>query len=88
MAGHFQNQYPNPCRFSPNGYFGSKFVTVCVTGKSINSVLSRFSQSLLSICSLKRQIFFSKKKLVNTINIYVNYTRLPIPNATPLKSSD
>lgn len=33
MAGYFQNQYPNPCRFSPNNYFGSKFVTVCVTGK-------------------------------------------------------
>lgn len=34
MAGYFQNKYPNPCRFSPNNYFGSKFVTVCVTGKS------------------------------------------------------
>nr|CAD7588973.1 unnamed protein product [Timema genevievae] len=33
MAGHFQNQHPNPCRFSPVGSFGSKFVTVCVTGK-------------------------------------------------------
>ncbi|CAG2055216.1 unnamed protein product, partial [Timema podura] len=31
MAGHFQNQHPNPCRFSPVGSFGSKFVTVCVT---------------------------------------------------------
>jgi len=35
MAGYFQNKHPNPCRFSPVGYFGSKFVTVCVTGKSI-----------------------------------------------------
>lgn len=33
MAGHFQNLYPNPCRFSSTGSFGSKFVTVCVTGK-------------------------------------------------------
>lgn len=33
MAGYFQNKYPNLCRFSPNNYFGSKFVTVCVTGK-------------------------------------------------------
>ncbi|XP_076366406.1 nuclear protein localization 4 [Tachypleus tridentatus] len=32
MAGYFQNQHPNPCRLSPDGYFGSKFVTVCVTG--------------------------------------------------------
>ncbi|XP_014476067.1 PREDICTED: nuclear protein localization protein 4 homolog isoform X2 [Dinoponera quadriceps] len=38
MAGYYQNQYPNPCRFSPNGYFGSKFVTVCVTGDDKNQV--------------------------------------------------
>ncbi|KAK6643250.1 hypothetical protein RUM43_004755 [Polyplax serrata] len=31
-AGYLQNQRPNPCRFSSTGYFGSKFVTVCVTG--------------------------------------------------------
>ncbi|XP_015608154.1 nuclear protein localization protein 4 homolog [Cephus cinctus] len=38
MAGHFQNQHPNPCRFSPSGIFGSKFVTVCVTGDDKNQV--------------------------------------------------
>ncbi|XP_012271520.1 nuclear protein localization protein 4 homolog isoform X2 [Orussus abietinus] len=38
MAGHFQNLYTNPCRFSPTGYFGSKFVTVCVTGDDKNQV--------------------------------------------------
>ncbi|XP_043262002.1 nuclear protein localization protein 4 homolog [Colletes gigas] len=38
MAGYFQNQYPNPCRYSPNNYFGSKFVTVCVTGDGKNQV--------------------------------------------------
>lgn len=38
MAGYFQNQHPNPCRLSPTGYFGSKFVTVCVTGDSQNQV--------------------------------------------------
>lgn len=38
MAGYFQNQFPNPCRFSPSGYFGSKFVTVCVTGDDKNQV--------------------------------------------------
>ena len=32
-AGYFQSQHPNPCKYSSNGYFGSKFVTVCVTGK-------------------------------------------------------
>ncbi|XP_053671095.1 nuclear protein localization protein 4 homolog [Anopheles nili] len=32
LAGHLQNKYPNRCKSSSNGYFGSKFVTVCVTG--------------------------------------------------------
>ncbi len=32
MAGHFQSLHPNPCRLSSDGYFGSKFVTICVTG--------------------------------------------------------
>ncbi|XP_034939345.1 nuclear protein localization protein 4 homolog isoform X2 [Chelonus insularis] len=38
MAGHLQNQHPNPCRFSPSGFFGSRFVTVCVTGDEKNQV--------------------------------------------------
>lgn len=33
MAGELQNRHPNPCRYSSNGVFGSKFVTVCVTGE-------------------------------------------------------
>ncbi|XP_013192825.1 nuclear protein localization protein 4 homolog [Amyelois transitella] len=32
MAGHFQNEFPSACRHASSGYFGSKFVTVCVTG--------------------------------------------------------
>lgn len=35
MAGYFQNLHPNPCRYASNGYFGSKFITVCVTGIKI-----------------------------------------------------
>lgn len=35
MAGYFQNLHPNPCRYASNGYFGSKFVTVCVTGMHV-----------------------------------------------------
>jgi nuclear protein localization family protein 4 len=38
MAGHLQNAHPNPCRLSPDGYFGSKFVTVCVTGDRDNQI--------------------------------------------------
>lgn len=32
FAGQLQNQHPNICKYSSNGCFGSKFVTVCVTG--------------------------------------------------------
>ncbi|XP_059051605.1 nuclear protein localization protein 4 homolog [Achroia grisella] len=38
MAGHFQDQHPNACRHASSGYFGSKFVTVCLTGDSNNRV--------------------------------------------------
>nr|SVE74169.1 EOG090X05T8 [Daphnia barbata] len=38
MAGHLQSLHPNPCRFSSDGYFGSKFVTLCVTGDTQNQV--------------------------------------------------
>ncbi|XP_026729175.1 nuclear protein localization protein 4 homolog isoform X2 [Trichoplusia ni] len=38
MAGHYQNLRPNACRHASSGYFGSKFVTVCVTGDSNKQV--------------------------------------------------
>lgn len=38
MAGHFQSLHANPCRLSSDGHFGSKFVTVCVTGDSQHQV--------------------------------------------------
>lgn len=38
MAGHLQNVHPNPCQLSPTGVFGSKFVTVCVTGNKENQI--------------------------------------------------
>lgn len=34
----FQNKYPNSCKLSTDGYFGSKFVTVCVTGDEQNQI--------------------------------------------------
>lgn len=33
MAAHLQNQHPNVCKHSSSGTFGSKFVTVCLTGQ-------------------------------------------------------
>ncbi|XP_052749600.1 nuclear protein localization protein 4 homolog isoform X2 [Galleria mellonella] len=38
MAGHYQNLHPNACRHASSGYFGSKFVTVCITGDSKKQV--------------------------------------------------
>ncbi|KAL4658201.1 hypothetical protein GN956_G2963 [Arapaima gigas] len=38
MAGDFQNRKPNPCRLSPDGHFGSKFVTAVATGGPDNQV--------------------------------------------------
>lgn len=38
QAGYFQNKYPNPCQLSSEGYFGSKFGTVCVTGDKDNKI--------------------------------------------------
>ncbi|XP_064423527.1 nuclear protein localization protein 4 homolog [Latimeria chalumnae] len=37
-AGWFQNKYPNVCRLSPEGHFGSKFTTVVATGGPDNQV--------------------------------------------------
>ena len=31
-AGWLQNKYPNVCKYAEEGYFGSKFVTVVVSG--------------------------------------------------------
>ncbi|XP_074647602.1 nuclear protein localization protein 4 homolog [Tubulanus polymorphus] len=38
MAADLQNKYPNPCRLSPDGHFGSKFVTVVATGDENNQI--------------------------------------------------
>ncbi len=38
MAANFQNQYPNPSKLSTTGKFGSKFITVCVSGNEANQI--------------------------------------------------
>ena len=34
MAADFQLQHPNACRHVASGIFGSKFVTVVITGRT------------------------------------------------------
>lgn len=48
MAGYYQNRHPNPCKYASSGYYGSKFVTVCVTGEYRN-VLFYYSSQTKSI---------------------------------------
>lgn len=38
LAADLQNRHPNPCKLSPEGHFGSKFVTVVVTGDAQNQI--------------------------------------------------
>ncbi len=38
MSGYFQNLYKNVCKYSSEKYFGSKFVTVVVTGDAENQI--------------------------------------------------
>ena len=38
MAADFQNPFPNPCKLSRTGSFGSKFVRVCVSGNETNQI--------------------------------------------------
>ncbi|XP_052784162.1 nuclear protein localization protein 4 homolog [Mya arenaria] len=38
MAAQYQNKYLNPCKYSSDGYFGSKFVTVIVTGDQTGQI--------------------------------------------------
>ncbi len=50
-AADFQNKHPNPCRLSPDGHFGSKFVTVVVTGtkrRMTACLVSRFRVLILT----------------------------------------
>ncbi|XP_033747158.1 nuclear protein localization protein 4 homolog isoform X1 [Pecten maximus] len=38
MAADFQNKHTNPCKLATEGHFGSKFVTVVVTGDASNQI--------------------------------------------------
>lgn len=47
MAADLQNKHPNPCRLAPSGSFGSKFVTVCVSGQCF-SLCSCLTQQVMA----------------------------------------
>ena len=49
MAADFQNQHPNPCNLSRTGYFGSKFVTLCVSGNETNQIDLKGYQVIIAV---------------------------------------
>ncbi len=50
MAADFQNQHPNPCKLSKTGKFGSKFITVCVSGDESNQIHLKGYQVSMCLC--------------------------------------
>ena len=50
MAADFQNLYSNLCSEAKGGTFGSKFVTVCVSGNEQNQVEMKGYQVLTLYC--------------------------------------
>ncbi|KAG7154439.1 Nuclear protein localization protein 4-like [Homarus americanus] len=48
-AAHLQTLHPNPCRLSREGRYGSKFVTVIVTGDKNNQARTSFCQLFLQV---------------------------------------
>ncbi|VDO92706.1 unnamed protein product [Soboliphyme baturini] len=49
-AGYLQNRYPNVCKYSPDAYFGSKFVTVIVSGGEDHQV-HFFGYQVSNLCA-------------------------------------
>jgi nuclear protein localization family protein 4 len=61
-AATFQNLHPNPCRSTEEGTFGSKFVTVCVTGNKDNEVhMEGYQVSNQSMALVKDKILVPTK---------------------------
>jgi nuclear protein localization family protein 4 len=54
LAADLQNKYPNPCKHSAAGYFGSKFTTLCISGNEKREVEIRGYQVSNQCMSLVR----------------------------------
>jgi len=61
-AANFQNLNSNPCRSTEEGFFGSKFVTVCVTGNKDNEIhMEGYQVSNQSMALVKDDILVPTK---------------------------
>ena len=69
MAGRFQAAHPNPSRLAPSGYFGSKFVTVIVTGKENGEIDFRGYQisNQVKFITSKEHLYSGSKLKVRTV---------------------
>jgi len=61
-SGHYQNLHPNKCKQTEEGVFGSKFVTVCVTGNNENQIdMQGYQVSNQCMCLVKDKILVPTK---------------------------
>ena len=61
-AAHYQNLLPNKCKLTDEGVFGSKFVTVCVTGDKDNQItMQGYQVSNQCMALVKDQILVPTK---------------------------
>ena len=67
MAADLQSRHPNPCKLSPDGHFGSKFVSVVVTGKTGMKLIIKNIRLMAAVFS---KIFL----LLWTVGVYYIYS--------------
>jgi len=61
-AASYQNTHPNACKLTEEGVFGSKFVTVCVTGNKENEIhMEGYQVSNQSMALVKDNILIPTK---------------------------
>ena len=65
MAADLQNRHPNPCCQATNGTFGSKFVTVVVSGVSLSRGNGRGDKVVLLLGDENNQIYLRGYQVSN-----------------------
>lgn len=75
LAADLQSKYPNPCKHSASGYFGSKFTTLCISGNEKQEVESRGYQvgvawwvEIIMACSGFKPVYVSGEGWLSSAN--------------------
>ena len=81
IAGKFQAKHPNPCKYSSQGKFGSKFVTVCVTGNDEHQIhLEGFQVSNQCMSLTKEGIIIPAKEAPELAYVKESTKGQPVPD--------